>query len=81
MTIGNKKLKEAAHRRGRRVVIFLVISFTFKVRFAVFRTSLHYICMYGHTYIKSMDQPGMVANPARGQLNKKKSYFTVRVRA
>ena len=25
--------------------------------------------MYGHTYSKGMDQPGKVANPARGQLN------------
>ena len=29
-----------------------------------------YVCMYGHTYSKSMDQPGNVANPARGQLNR-----------
>ena len=29
----------------------------------------------------SIDQPGKVANPARGQLNRKKEYFTVRVRA
>ena len=28
-------------------------------------------CMYGHTYSKSMNQPGKVANPARGQLKKK----------
>ena len=28
--------------------------------------------MYGHTYSKSMDQPGKVANPARGQLNRRK---------
>ena len=27
---------------------------------------------YGHTYSKSMDQPGKVANPARGQLNREK---------
>ena len=28
-------------------------------------------CIYGHTYnSKSMDQPGKVANPARGQLNR-----------
>ena len=27
-------------------------------------------CMHGHTYSKSMDQPGKVANPARGQLNR-----------
>ena len=26
--------------------------------------------LYGHTYIKSMDQPGRVANPARGQMNR-----------
>ena len=26
--------------------------------------------MSGHTYSKSMDQPGKVANPARGQLNR-----------
>ena len=26
---------------------------------------------YGHTYSKSMDQPGKVASPARGQLNRK----------
>ena len=27
------------------------------------------LCICGHTYSKSMDQPGKVANPARGQLN------------
>ena len=26
--------------------------------------------MYGYTHSKSMDQPGKVANPARGQLNR-----------
>ena len=31
--------------------------------------------MYGHTSSKSMDQPGKVANPARGQLNRKNEYF------
>ena len=37
------------------------------------------VCMYGHTYRKGMDQPGMVANPARGQLNRKNSQvFCVR---
>ena len=30
-----------------------------------------YVCMYGHTYSKSIDQPGKVASPARGQLNRK----------
>ena len=36
---------------------------------------------HGHTYSKSKDQPGKVASPARGQLNRKNKYFTVRVRA
>ena len=39
------------------------------------------LCMYGHTYSKSMDQPGKVANLARGQLNRETEYFPVRVRA
>ena len=30
---------------------------------------------------KSMDQPGKVAKPARGQLNRENEYFSVRVRA
>ena len=30
---------------------------------------------YGHTYGKSMDQPGKVANPARGQLNRENDFF------
>ena len=40
-----------------------------------------YVWMYGHTYSKSMDQPGKVANPARVQLNRESEYFPVRVRA
>ena len=39
------------------------------------------ISMYGHTYSKSKDQPGKVANPARGQLNRKNEYFPVPVHA
>ena len=31
--------------------------------------------MYGRTYSKSMDQPGEVANPARGQLNRENKIF------
>ena len=37
--------------------------------------------LYGTTYSKSMNQPGEVANSARGQLNKENEYFPVRVRA
>ena len=59
--------KEAA---ARCLQLLLMVLIAFKT----------YICMYGHTYSKrSMDQPGKVANPARGQLNRKKQYFPVRV--
>ena len=34
--------------------------------------------MYGHTYSKSLDHPGKVANPARGQLNRKKKNLCPR---
>ena len=37
--------------------------------------------MYDHTYSKSMDQPGKVADPVRGQLNRENEHFPVRVRA
>ena len=39
--------------------------------------ALHFLrlCMFGHTYSKSMDQPGKVVNPARGQLNRKMNIF------
>ena len=37
------------------------------------------LCIYGHTYSKSMDQPGKVASPARGQLNMENEYSPVRV--
>ena len=42
------------------------------------------VCMYARmviTYSKSMDQPGKVTNPARGQLNRENEYFPVPVRA
>ena len=42
---------------------------------------MYRIVMYGHTFSKSMDQPGKVASPVRGQLNRKNEYFPVRVRA
>ena len=37
--------------------------------------------VYGHTFSKSMDQPGKVVNPARGQLNRENEYSPVPVRA
>ena len=36
-----------------------------------------YVCMVITYYSKSMDQPGKVANPARGQLNMENEYFPV----
>ena len=40
-----------------------------------------YVCMV-MTYSKGKDQPGKVANPARGQLNREENeYFPVPVRA
>ena len=38
------------------------------------------VCMV-ITYSKGKDQPGKVANPARGQLNRENQYFRVPVRA
>ena len=35
------------------------------------------ICMYGHIYSKSMDQPGKVASPARGQLERGKKNISL----
>ena len=42
-----------------------------------------YVCMYGHHIYcsKGKDQPGKVANPARGQLKRENGYIPVRVRA
>ena len=41
------------------------------------------LCIHCHTCNskRSMDQPGKVANPARGHLNRGNEYFPVRVRA
>ena len=39
-----------------------------------------YVCMV-ITYNKSKDQPGKVANPARGQLNRENEFFPVPVPA
>ena len=37
-----------------------------------------YTYVWSHVYGKSMDHPGKVANPARGQLNRENKYFPVR---
>ena len=35
--------------------------------------------VYGHTYSKIMDQPGKVANPARGQPDRENEYYNGRL--
>ena len=40
-----------------------------------------YVCMYAHHIEQSMDQPGKVANLARGQLNRGNEYPPVSLRA
>ena len=47
----------------------------------IYALMIHSTCMYSDTYSKSIDQPGKVAFPARGQLNRGNGHFTVRVRA
>ena len=36
-----------------------------------------YVCMYGHTFSRSIDKPGRVVNPARGQLNRENEYISL----
>ena len=59
--------------------------FSFRMVFFYFFVTTGWIfdirLMYGHIYSKSMDQPGKVASPARGQLNRENEYFPVRVRS
>ena len=50
------------------------------IRIVLNRRIQQYVCIV-ITYSKSMDQPGKVANPARGQLNREDGYSPVRVRA
>ena len=39
------------------------------------------LCVYVHHFQQTGHQPGMVVNPARGQLNRKNGIFPVPVRA
>ena len=40
-----------------------------------------YVCMYSHRFQQSIDEPGEVANPARGQLDRENDSVPVPVRA
>ena len=43
--------------------------------YQIYHAGYFVIYMYGHTYSKRMYQPGKVANPARGQLNREKKWI------
>ena len=59
------------------IMLYCEVAVMVQKVYSVYRTT---VCMYGHTYSKSMDQPGKVASPARGQLNRENEDFPVRVR-
>ena len=51
------------------------------IREKVYMWTCLYVYIYGQHFQQSIDQPGMVANPARGQLNRENDYLPVHVRA
>ena len=85
----NAKKTRIHQGEGRSTCFLCIILYT--IYYILYSTALSdsvvllilsmYVCMYGHTYSKSMDQSGKVANSARGRLNRKNEYFPVRVRA
>ena len=64
-----------------RTLLYVMAIHTYIHSKKVHKDIMMYVCIYSHTYSKSMDQPGKVASPARGQLNRENGYFPVRVRA
>ena len=65
------------------IIIIIGICLPDKESTLVVEHEYHLVVMYDHimSYSKSMDQPGKVANPARGQLNRENEYLPVRARA
>ena len=62
-------------------LLFLVLLiYIISTRIVLDRWIQQYVCMV-ITYSKSIDEPGKVANPAHGQLNRENGYFLVRVHA
>ena len=63
-----------------RLLLYIIIIMLVYSKFALLLVADQF-STYGHTLISksSMDQPCKVANPARGQLNREKQYFPVRV--
>ena len=63
------------------VHVLTFVLYTSSIRIALDRWIQQYVCMVITYSKRSMDQPGKVANPARGQLNRENENLTVRVRA
>ena len=63
-----------------RLPAFFTACYEISLTVRVFRDQYMYVCMV-ITYSKSKDRPGWVANPTRGQLNRKNEFFPVPVRA
>ena len=61
------------------VELYLVLYSTSYTWYCI--TTVYTACMCGYHIKQSIDQPGKVANPARGQLNRENTYFSVPVRA
>ena len=72
MKLREHPVRRNQHTLWRIVLIATIINFSYYCM---------YVCMYSNTYSKIMDQPGKVANPARGQLNRENECFPIRVRA
>ena len=61
--------------------VYTVVTVLYHVLCVTSECSIVFNSMYRHTCSKSIDQPGKVANPARGQVKRENEYFSVRVRA
>ena len=68
-------LTQGYYHRGTRlnakyVEVLSLQATRYETVFYNYGTLFDDVYMYDHTYSNSMDQPGKVANPARGQLNR-----------
>ena len=74
--LDTEPMSERAHVSGVQVGLRLYSDFILK------KNSEETTCfVYGQHFQQSIDQPGMVVNPARGQLKRENEYFPVPVHA
>ena len=57
-------------------VLYYIALYSYSTMYIIRMYGYMYVCMV-ITFSKGKDQPGMVANPARGQLNRENEYFSV----